>query len=656
MTQKIDFQELKLYLPDYLQEKYNIDLHRGGACPICGNGHKTPCFHYNKKDNTAKCFSCGWHGDLINLVAETEQISLRDAGKLIAERYEGKTISVPAVNHVSTKKPAQNANFTEFINQCAKNPRAHSYFIERGLSEAVVNQFKLGFDDTINAAIIPYFDNEGAVRWYTGRCIDESQGKYRNPQGCSRTFPFNVPELLADTDTPIFVVEGEINALSVIDAGFPAAAIGSTTGKRMFINYVRTHNITRPMILMLDNDDVGQKAQSDIIDNLRDVHISILSVVYPLEGEDINDTLKRDRNEIKAILGQIYNSSIETFERERSEDKIELLKEKESKSYNAAAALDRFLTKIKNPDFRPTPTGFQRLDDALGGGLYSGLCLIAAAPSEGKSALAMQIVENIAESQERDILIFSFEMSQEQLLARSISRLTYEAGNHRPEQAMTALEVLRGNQWDTIEGAKIVHLQPALERYKTKIAPHLYLFDDVTPTTQALMDKVEEYQQQHTGNKPPIILVDYLQLMDSGNNKDFIAGCKDITLALKQYAIEQDTIVFAISSVNREGQRNGNSMNNLYGSSFAEYGSDTLLILDFTAIKKKVPDVTKDDLKNLPVREMTITIAKNRMGATGVEVPFYYPAAYNYFTDTPTEHQITEQLKQINERKGGRTV
>lgn len=635
MTQKIDFQELKPYLPNYLQEEYDIDLHRGGACPICGNGHKTPCFHYNKKDNTAKCFSCGWHGDLINLVAETEQISLRDAGKLIAERYEGKTISAPTVNHIPTKKTAQNANFTEFVNQCAKNPRAHSYFIDRGLSEAVVNQFKLGFDDTINAAIIPYFDTEGAARWYTGRCIDESQGKYRNPQGYSRTFPFNVSELLADTDTPIFIVEGEINALSAIDAGFPACGLGSTTSSRLFIKFVKEHHseIKRPLILMLDNDEPGKKAQREIQEKLSDAHISCISAAYPIEGEDINDTLKRDKNELHGVLSGFYRTAIE-----RSEETIDtLVKEK---NYSAVDALQSFLLKVQSPDFKPTPTGFAKLDEALGGGLYSGLCLIAAAPSEGKSALAMQIVETIAEQQGRDVLVFSFEMSQTQLISRSISRLTYEIGDRWSEQAMTALEVLQGNKWDTLSTAKTSRLNPAIERYEKNIAPHLWLIDDAEPTTGAIMNIIKQFEAAHPG-QPPIILVDYLQLLGTGE-RSFVEECKDISLALKKYAIEQDTIVFAISSVNRQGQQFGNSMTTLYGSSFAEYGSDTLLMIDFTQIKQRVPDADKDELKRHPIREMTITIQKNRMGRTGVEVPFYYAAAYNHFTDTPVRRELEE--------------
>ena len=651
MTQHIDFEQIKPYMANYLIENGARDLSKNIACPVCNGGHDTPCFHYYPDTHEGHCFSCGFHGDIINLVAETQQITDRQAAEWILEHYEGKTIA--QVDTIPFEKPSKPAtsNFTSYIDQCADNAQAIKYFTGRGLSEAVIKRFHLGYDTNKREAIIPYMDSTGRCLWYTGRC-DYPGGKYHNPAGYSRPFPFNGVELLRDTNTPIFVVEGEINALSVIECGFSAAGIGSTSAARLFVDFMTSHKITRPVILMLDNDAPGAKAQQEIAECLSNANMSVLSVGFPVgDQQDVNDVLRASKAKLEGILQTIYDRCVDIWRNDTMNNK-ELVKEKH---YNAAKALDGFLTKITDPEFKPTPTGFSNLDEKLGGGLYNGLCLIAAAPSEGKSALTMQIAENIAEQQGRDILVFSFEMSQDQLMSRSLSRLTFEAGGQVPEQAMTALEVLRGNEWDKIEGAKFNRLKPAIERYKNQIAPYIYLFDDVEPTTAAIMDKIAGYQQAQD-KKPPVVVVDYLQLMDS-EGKDFIAGCKDITLALKRYAIEHDTIVIAISSVNREGQRHGSTMTNLYGSSFAEYGSDTLLMLDFTAIKKKLT-TDKDELKRQPVREMTVTIAKNRMGATGVEVPFYYWAAYNHFSDTATERVlgITSKYELTCKDEGGRSV
>ena len=69
------------------------------------------------------------------------------------------------------------------------------------------------------------------------------------------------------------------------------------------------------------------------------------------------------------------------------------------------------------------PTGFKNFDSILDGGLYEGVYILGAIPSLGKTTLALQIADQIAEAGE-DVLIFSLEMARRELMAKSISRLT----------------------------------------------------------------------------------------------------------------------------------------------------------------------------------------------------------------------------------------
>ncbi|GHT40302.1 hypothetical protein AGMMS49921_01460 [Endomicrobiia bacterium] len=76
-------------------------------------------------------------------------------------------------------------------------------------------------------------------------------------------------------------------------------------------------------------------------------------------------------------------------------------------------------------------TGFNRFDEALGGGLRGcRLYAIGAISSLGKTSFALNIADNIA-SAGRDVLIFSFEMSTKELVAKSISRETYKISNRK---------------------------------------------------------------------------------------------------------------------------------------------------------------------------------------------------------------------------------
>ena len=639
----IDFNSLKGYLPDYLREEFGVtNTRRNFTCPICGRGNNTPCASYDSRTERIKCFSCDWTGDIFDLVSERENVDTAGAVKIVSERFSNRPVKK------YTPAPARPAeDFSAYIERCSADPHAADYFMGRGISAEVVKRFSLGLDTVKQLAIIPYSNG-----FYIGRYTVESPYKYERPKGAAKTEPFNSARLLDQTTAPLWICEGEINALSLETLSLQAVALGSSSDWRVLQAFAERHRseIVRPLMVCLDNDEAGNRAQADLSQALQELGLQVFPVAWPLR-EDINDQLRKDGKQLLEFakkeeqrVEQQFNKGLQTGFSNSS-----------LQAYNAVVALDSFLGKVQDPNFKPTPTGFPVLDQKLGGGLYSGLALVAAAPSEGKTTFTMQICENIAERDQRDILVFSFEMSREQLIAKTLSRLTYEGAERNANAALSAGEFMQSYKPDNkLEGAKIMSREPAIERYRDSIAPYIYIVDDAEPTTAGVIAKIEEYERiQKPGKKAPIVLVDYLQLLDS-EGKEFVSGCRDITLALKQYAITRDTIVFAISAVNRDSQRNGTSLTSSYGSSFAEYSSDYMLTIDFTAIKKKIGEESKEALKQKPIREMTVTIQKNRMGSTGDSIDFYYAAAYNHFTDKPNERELAGAVAQIREsRKGG---
>lgn len=637
----IEFDKLRGYLPMYLSDRFHIqNTRKNFPCPVCDSGHRTPCASYDERTERIKCFSCDWTGDIFDLMSVSEGLSVQEAAKAISERYEGKPIKASPVKQ---KEPIT-ADFSEYILACAADEHAADYFKSRGISEKVVADHRLGYDAEKRLAIIPY-----SKAFYIGRATVEGVGKYYRPAGVTKTSPYNARRLLESTREPLFCAEGEINALSLESIGLSSIGLGSSSDWRVLIDFIDRHKVNRPLIICLDFDAAGQASQESLCNALAERNIPYKAIAYPFAKQDINDTLRTKKEEL-----------IEYMTKER-EDFIKEISSQESNSplheYNGLSALESLLKRVQNPDFKPTPTGFSVLDKKLGGGLYSGLALIAAAPSEGKTTFAMQIGENIAEREERDLLVFSFEMSREQLTAKTISRLTYENASQNSAAALTAIEFMQSFKPDCgLDGAKLMSRVPAIDRYRDKIGKYIHIFDDCEPTTAGIMARIEAWERvQPVKKKAPIIIIDYLQLLDSGD-KEFVAGCKDITLALKQYAIAKDTIVFAISAVNRDSQRNGTSLTSAYGSSFAEYSSDYMFTLDFTAIKKKFGEETKEQLKQKPIREMTVTIQKNRMGTTGEMIDFRYAAPYNHFSDTPTETQLAEDVHRIEEPKKGGVI
>ena len=79
-----------------------------------------------------------------------------------------------------------------------------------------VSAFRLGFDTADRAAVIPYPGALYCVRRFQDIPPDGKGGKYENPKGPKPVF--NAPAL-AQADRPVFVLEGQIDALSIMDAG-----------------------------------------------------------------------------------------------------------------------------------------------------------------------------------------------------------------------------------------------------------------------------------------------------------------------------------------------------------------------------------------------------------------------------------------------------
>lgn len=89
--------------------------------------------------------------------------------------------------------------------------------------------------------------------------------------------------VLKTSDKPIFVVEGEIDAMSIIEVGGEAIAIGSTGNVRMLISLLEVKKPSKPLIIALDNDDAGYNASKTLVDALRTREIPFY-VYNPMES------------------------------------------------------------------------------------------------------------------------------------------------------------------------------------------------------------------------------------------------------------------------------------------------------------------------------------------------------------------------------------
>lgn len=364
----------------------------------------------------------------------------------------------------------------------------------------------------------------------------------------------------------------------------------------------------------------------------------------------IGDIKKAIDNRIKS--GRIYDGQATAEEdfaeiiaerhtastQEPTQANIDKYKLKSAKAVNEALRAD-----IKdNTQEPPTPTGFKVLDNVFDGGLYSGLYVVGAMSSLGKTTFVQQISDQVAQ-QGKDVLFFSLEMGEKELVSKSISRETYihtKKFKLDESNAKTARGISDSSRYykDDERGIRGYNQQEtdtikaAFERHD-EYAGHLYIIEGVGDVTAQVIRDTVKMHEKATGNTP-MVVVDYLQLIAPS---DLRATDKQNTdravLELKKMTRDHNTAVFAISSLNRDSYDAPTTMSSFKESGAIEYSSDVLIALDLKEmiIDKKSCDVNYEKKKT--PREVTLTVLKNRSGKTGDRVDYSFHPAYNLFEE-----------------------
>ena len=213
------------------------------VCPLCGSGtgrNKTGAFTITKDGLSWKCFACVRGGDTLDLIGYVYDLTdysakLTRAGELfnldIEEPTEYQKQDRTAHNtdtqtnmHTDTKTET---NYIDLYKQANENIHATNYPEKRGLSKAILNRFKIGYVEnwkhpnapenvpTSPRLIIPVTKTSYLAR-DTRENIPDYQKAYAKAKVGSSDI-FNARAFIDYLDNPIFIVEGEIDALSIME-------------------------------------------------------------------------------------------------------------------------------------------------------------------------------------------------------------------------------------------------------------------------------------------------------------------------------------------------------------------------------------------------------------------------------------------------------
>lgn len=618
----------------YLSQK-GIDIQKPFRCLNPEHEDRHPSMRYDPRRHKAHCFSCGADYDTLDLIAI--DFHLTGGRDIFARAYEifrlrggeGQRVPIPKASSlppVQAGAAAAQTDLRGYLDACAARIGETDYPRQRGLSAGIVRRFRLGYDPafctatggkTWRALILPTGPDS-----YVARNTDpqaDRRNRYRKQGGC----PIFNAEALRNPSEPIFVVEGELDALSILDVSGTAVGLGSTANVSRFLSLVGQAQPQQPFLISLDNDAPGQKAAAQLCQALAGMGYRARIVNICGEEKDANAALVADREALREAVREAAGAAQDGEQADREAYR------RLSADHYLPDFLDGIAESVNTPSI---PTGFPSLDRELDGGLFEGLTVIGAISSLGKTTLVMQIADQVAASG-RDVLIFSLEMARSELMAKSISRLTLLQAlrqNGDVREAKTARGITTGSRWEGYSAREKQLIHEAVREYGD-FAGNLYIHEGVGDIG---VGQVREQVQKHvryTG-QAPVVVVDYIQILAPVSER---ASDKQNTdravLELKRISRDFKTPVIGISSFNRAGYREAVTMEAFKESGAIEYSSDVLIGLQLEGAGSQGFDASAGKDRN--PRRVELKILKNRNGPTGRTVAFEYYPMFNYFRE-----------------------
>jgi len=641
---------------------------KGYICPICGSGSGTKGTGITENPTSPNHFTC-WAGcfsskSYVDILAIKDGINESDTKAVVENACRNCGIDLDENKDFKKKNNKskvekvvieKEVDYKDFFKKCHADVNKTDYWQRRGLSEDVINRFNIGYCESWSHPKIPKAPKTARLIIPTGdgsylaRAVDENVDKRYLKQKVGNTKIFN-EDALNNPSQPIFVVEGEIDAMSIIQVGGEAVGLGSLTMIEKFLDSVEKILPNQPLIFALDNDkggsEAGNKAQKKIEERREQleskgliIHFADVENLYS-GHKDANEALCAEFFEFAPKVEAEINLSYKS--KELRQDALALELKKDSVLYR----MPDFMKCIEDSKKRSyIPTGFSELDRELDGGLFPGLYIVGAISSLGKTTLCLQIADQIAQ-QGKDVLIFSLEMSRNELIAKSISRITSIEDiklTKSNTNAKTTRGILTGSRYENYNETEKKLIASATEIYKS-YCEHLYIYEAKEEiNVKTIRDRVELHTKV-TG-EAPIVLIDYLQIIDATKEQQFLTD-KQITdknvKALKIISRDFNTTVIGISSFNRDNYTSVVNMASFKESGAIEYSSDVLIGLQYKDMAEVSGDKTKaqalvdkvaQDTKNRRPVSVQLKILKNRNGNKGTIDFDFYPM-FNKFKET----------------------
>jgi replicative DNA helicase len=585
MTTDTDLIRRAIPLESVVSETVNIS--RGGnadelvgKCPF--HDDSTPSFTVTKSKGLFKCFGCDAAGDVFEFVMRRDGLSFPEALKMLSERA-----GLP----VPSRKPLQGKVVAEYLYLDEHGEVLYRVQrVEPGRNGAK-KEFRQSRPHPMDGEWV-WSINGGPIRkssnggWYPVKGAP-AEGDDDLPP--IRRVLYRLPELL--TAETVYVVEGEKDADTLRNAGLVATTNSGGAGNEWLPEYSEVLR-GRRVVVIPDGDEPGRKRGATIMAALEGIAEAV-SFEVPA-GKDVTDWFAVGGDTV-ALEGLAAKASLKMSEARLEAQGLWSVQEIVENYRGGVSAL-------LNPKQRPKgiATGFHGFD-AKTLGLHAGeLVILAARPAMGKTALALNIADYVANTA-GPVAVFSMEMSRSSLLDRAIcsragiDQIRFRAGDYNSPQYSD-------------------------ERRRIQLAiselSEMPLFIDQRPGVGLpyVVEKTEALRRR--AGSLSLVVIDYLQLMGGKAKENRNQEVSALSRGLKIFSQEAGVPVLALSQLSRAtDQRQGDNipqLSDLRDSGGIEQDADVVLFVYRPEMYDK--EGKKPELRGIA----KLIIAKQRNGPTGM--------------------------------------
>lgn len=252
-------------------------------------------------------------------------------------------------------------------------------------------------------------------------------------------------------------------------------------------------------------------------------------------------------------------------------------------------------------------TGYSNMDDKLTGLKGGDMVIVAARPSMGKTALAMNLAQNIGFNK-KSVAIFSLEMSKEQLTDRMIA-------------SAMGIDSWKLQKWE-LEDKEFAKIGEAMEMLS---GADIYIDDSAGWNLVDLKSKARRLKME---SGLDLIIIDYLQLMTNGNSMNRVQEVSEISRGIKSLARELDVPIIALSQLSRAVESRPDKrpvLSDLRESGSIEQDADIVMMIyredyyDEFSERKWVTDLFIRKNRNGPTGSVQLMFQKNNQKFVEIE-------------------------------------